>query len=456
MKKALTIAGSDSSGGAGIQADIKTFSALGLYCTTVITVLTAQNTETVSDVFTIPSKFFKNQLLTTLDDIKPDIIKIGVLYDNSIIEIVHDILYPLKIPIVLDPVLFSGTGVKLLKDVSYDNFKKKIIPISLVITPNLLEAEILSENKISSEKELIEAAYKIMKLGPNNVIIKGGHSTEENTKIFDILVEKESNTITKAYNDKLKIAETHGTGCNFSSSLAAFIGKGYNIKESFFLANAYVKDGLMNVLKIGNGVGVTNPLSNLYENSTRYKILSSLNNNIKILEEIKDFYLLIPETKTNFVYSLENPKGFIDVAGVLGRITNIGTRIRSPNVVEFGASSHVANAVIVANQLNHLFRSAINIKNDKKILDICKTNFICSYYSRDKEQIENKNKEGLSIIWGIKNAMKKIPDAEIVFHDGDYGKEPMIIIFGKGPNEIIDKIKTIVIKLTGTNVLNNN
>ena len=102
LKKALTIAGSDSSGGAGIQADIKTFSALGLYCTTVITVLTAQNTETVSDVFIIPSKFFKNQLLTTIDDIKPDIIKIGVLYDNSIIEIVHDILYPLKIPIVTE------------------------------------------------------------------------------------------------------------------------------------------------------------------------------------------------------------------------------------------------------------------------------------------------------------------------------------------------------------------
>ncbi len=125
MKKALTIAGSDSSGGAGIQADIKTFSALGFYCSTVITILTAQNTETVSDIFITPSKFFRNQLSFTINDIKPDIIKIGVLYDNSIIDVVHDSLFQSKIPIVLDPVLFSGTGIKLLKDSAYDNFKKK-------------------------------------------------------------------------------------------------------------------------------------------------------------------------------------------------------------------------------------------------------------------------------------------------------------------------------------------
>jgi hydroxymethylpyrimidine kinase/phosphomethylpyrimidine kinase len=447
LKKALTIAGSDSSGGAGIQADIKTFSALGLYCTTVITVLTAQNTTTVLDVFTTPSKFFKNQLVSTIDDITPDIIKIGVLYDESIIEIVNEILSPLKIPVVLDPVLISGTGVKLLKDSSYESFKKKIIPLSHIITPNLLEAEILSENKISSEHELVESAYKIINLGTKNVIIKGISDNKKQDKIFDILIEKEGNKVTKVYNKKLQIAETHGTGCNFSSALASFISKGYNINESFFLANTYVKEGLMNIIKIGKGVGVTNPLYNLYENSSKYKILSSLNNSIKILEQIKDFFLLIPETKTNFVYSLENPKSLIDVAGVLGRITNIGSRIRIPNVVEFGASSHMANAVIAANQSNHSIRSAINIKNNNEILNICKTNFICSFYSRAEERNENKKKEGLSISWGVKNAMQKIKNAEIVFHNGDYGKEPMIVIFGKDPFEIIEKIKTIILKL---------
>ncbi|HZH39262.1 MAG TPA: bifunctional hydroxymethylpyrimidine kinase/phosphomethylpyrimidine kinase, partial [Bacillales bacterium] len=213
MIKALTIAGSDSSGGAGIQADLKTFSALGIYGTTVITILTAQNTKTVSDVFIIPAEFFKNQLLTTLEDIKPDIIKIGVLYDDSIIEIVFDTLRHLKIPIVLDPILISGTGVKLLKESSIGNFKTKIIPLSFAITPNLVEAVILVEDKISNENEIIEAAYKIKKLGAGNVIIKGGHASNQNQKILDVLVEKENDEITKLYNDRLKIAETHGTGC---------------------------------------------------------------------------------------------------------------------------------------------------------------------------------------------------------------------------------------------------
>ena len=448
MKKALTIAGSDSSGGAGIQADVKTFSALGLYCTTVLTVLTAQNTKTVSDIFIIPTAFFKEQLTSTINDIKPNIIKIAVLYDNSIIDIVFDILYPLKIPIILDPVLFSGTGIKLLKDNSYSNFKKKIIPISFVITPNINEAEILSGQKIRSENELLEAISKIVEFGVNNVIVKGVPDFNDNSKIYDILLENDSNNITKIYNERLKIAETHGTGCNFSSSLASFIGKGHRIKEAFFLANEYVKEGLTNSFEIGQGIRVTNPLSKIYENSSRFKIILSLNNSISRLEETKGFYILIPETKTNFVYSLEDPQSFNDVAGIKGRITSIDSKIRIPNIVEFGASKHVANAVISANKINNSIRSAINIKKDDKILSICKENFKCSFYSRQEELVENKLKEGMSISWGIRKALEKIPNAEIVFHDGDYGKEPMIIIFGKNPDEIVEKIKTILLHIS--------
>ena len=120
----MTIAGSDSSAGAGIQADIKTFSALGVYGTTVITTLTAQNTRTISDILVVPSRFFRNQLVTTLEDIKPDVIKIGVLYSKSIISIVKNILKNFENPIVVDPVLFSGTGIKLLDDDSFEQFKK--------------------------------------------------------------------------------------------------------------------------------------------------------------------------------------------------------------------------------------------------------------------------------------------------------------------------------------------
>jgi len=214
------------------------------------------------------------------------------------------------------------------------------------------------------------------------------------------------------------------------------------------LANEYVKEGLTNSFEIGQGIRVTNPLSKIYENSSRFKIILSLNNSISRLEEIKGFYILIPETKTNFVYSLEDPQSFNDVAGIKGRITSIDSKIRIPNIVEFGASKHVANAVISANKINNSIRSAINIKKDDKILSICKENFKCSFYSRQEELVENKLKEGMSISWGIRKALEKIPNAEIVFHDGDYGKEPMIIIFGKNPDEIVEKIKTILLHIS--------
>ncbi|HEX5519277.1 MAG TPA: bifunctional hydroxymethylpyrimidine kinase/phosphomethylpyrimidine kinase [Candidatus Nitrosocosmicus sp.] len=447
MKKALTIAGSDSSGGAGIQADIKTFSALGLYGTSVLTVLTAQNTKTVADILVVPEPFFKNQLLSVLDDIKPDIIKIGVLYDTTIIDIVYQVLYPLKIPIVLDPVLISGTGIKLLKEDSYDAFKKKIIPLSFVITPNLHEAEILSENKIKDEKALVESAFNIIKYGTCNVIIKGILDPNDNSKVFDILVQKNSDTLTKLYNKRLNINETHGTGCNFSSSLASFIGKGYNITEAFKLANLYVKEGLYNSIRIGKGLSITNPLYKIYDNSSRYNVILSLTSSIKILEELEDFYLIIPETKTNFVYSIERPQSLNDVAGILGRISDIGTRIKIPNVVEFGASKHVANAVISANKINNSIRSAMNIKNNEQILNVCKTNFEHSFYLREDEDIDSRNREGSTVSWGIKTAFEKENAAEIVFHQGDYGKEPMIMVFGKDPLDVINKIKLILLEL---------
>ncbi len=285
-----------------------------------------------------------------------------------------------------------------------------------------------------------------MELGAKNVIIKGGSILEDKSKVIDILLEKD-NSITKIFNQRVKMVDTHGTGCNFSSALASFLGKEYSMKDSFILTNEYIKNGLYNVDKIGKGIGVTNPLHKIYENSAKYEILNELNIHIKVLEDLKDFYNLIPETSTNFVYCLECPKNWMDVAGILGRLTTLGNKIRAPNIVEFGASIHVANAIIIANQYNKLHRAAINIKNTNRIMDVCKRNFTCSSYSRKDENPENKSVEGQSIKWGIKHALNKSTNAEVVSHQGDQGKEPMIIVFGKNPYEIVKKIKIILSEL---------
>jgi hydroxymethylpyrimidine kinase / phosphomethylpyrimidine kinase / thiamine-phosphate diphosphorylase len=440
----MTIAGSDSSAGAGIQADLKTFSALGVYGTTIITTLTAQNTKTISDILVVPPKFFRNQLITTLVDIKPDVIKLGVLYSKSIIKIVKSILVDFKNPVVVDPVLYSGTGIKLLDEDSFEHFKGEIIPLAHVITPNLKEAELLSKIRITNSHDMSKAALEILNLGASNVVIKGGHDTTKRAKVMDLLFRDKTLEPQLIVHERLEIGDTHGTGCNFSAAIASFLAKGYNISESFQLSNSYVYEALKNSKQIGNGVLVSNPLDHMYDNSEKFKVLIELQAAVSKLEKIPNFFKLIPETKTNFVYSIERPKNFDDIAGVLGRLTDLGTSIRTPNVVQFGASLHVSNAILSATKFNSLFRSAINIRNNPSIIEICENNFRCSCYSRKYETKEVKKTEGSSIKWGISEAFKQNPDAELVYHDGDFGKEPMVIMFGQDPKEVLEKIRIIL------------
>ncbi|MDF0680128.1 MAG: bifunctional hydroxymethylpyrimidine kinase/phosphomethylpyrimidine kinase [Candidatus Nitrosocosmicus sp.] len=333
MKKVMTIAGSDSSAGAGIQADLKTFSALGVYGTTIITTLTAQNTKTISDILVVPPKFFRNQIITTLEDIKPDVIKLGVLYNKSIIKIVKSILGDFKNPIVVDPVLYSGTGIKLLDEDSFELFKREIVPIAHVITPNLREAELLSRIRITNRHEMTKAALQIFNLGASNVIIKGGHDSSKHAKVMDLLFRDKNLEPQQIGHERLEIGDTHGTGCNFSAAIASFLAKGYNISESFQLSNSYVYEALKNSKQIGNGVFVSNPLDHIYDNSEKFKVLMELQTAVSKLEKMPNFFELIPETKTNFVYSIEMPKNSDDVAGVLGRLIDLGNSIRTPNVV---------------------------------------------------------------------------------------------------------------------------
>lgn len=444
MKKALTIAGSDSSAGAGIQADLKTFSALGIYAATVITTLTAQNTKTISDILVVPSKFFKNQLETTLDDIRPDVIKIGVLYDNSIIDIVKKELENFEGPIVLDPVLYSGTGVKLLDDNSFVSFKQNIIPLSTVITPNLKEAELLSQINIISYGDVTKVAEKIKDLGAENVIIKGGHDKNKVKEIADYFYGSSKDDILKILNPRLPLDETHGTGCNFSSALTSYMAMGFGPKDAFTLANSYVYKALKNAIKVGDGVLVANPFHKVFSNSEKYETMIDLQNSVEQLEQFKNFSKLIPETKTNFVFSIPNPSDLFDVAGVVGRITNYQNHIRAPNVIRFGASSHVANALLTAKRFNPKFRAAINIRYTIDIIRICKNLFDCAFYDRQLEPASKKKIEGASIKWGIDEAFRANPNADVVFHHGDLGKEPMILIFAETPLKILEKILSIM------------
>jgi hydroxymethylpyrimidine kinase/phosphomethylpyrimidine kinase len=443
VRAALTIAGSDSSGGAGIQADMKTMSALGIYSCTVITAITAQNTSNVDYILPLNADIIKKQIMSILSDIPIHAIKIGMVYNNEIITAISDILRNLKIPIVLDPIVYAGTGAQLLQREFLSDFKIKLIPICDVVTPNISEAEKLSGIKIKNESDIKKTALKIQKQGARNVVIKGGHFRNEEMVIIDTILDEFGKFIV-IKNPRMKIVETHGSGCNFSAAVTAFVALKFPIVKACIMANKYVHNSIVNTLKIGKGIPVNNPISTMYEESCKYRVMEELANAVDQLTNIKNFEKLIPETQSNIAYAIPYAKKIEDVAGVNGRIVKVGDRSIPTSGIKFGASRHVASSILEYMKINQLVRSALNIKNDKKILDKCNRLFRVTHYERKLEPKTIKNKEGKSISWGVSQALSKNPDADIIYHTGDMGKEPMIIIFGQNPQEVVDKVKKIL------------
>ena len=255
--KVLIIAGSDSSGGAGIQADIKTITALGSYAMTAITAITAQNTTGVKSITPISPKEILNQILFTAQDIKPDAIKIGMLHSSKVIDSVIKSLESIKVTkIVVDPVMVAKGGAKLIDDKAINLLKKKLLKKASLITPNIPEAEILTNTTIRRNEDMIFAAHKLIEIGANNVLIKGGHLASNTVQ--DIFVSKSDIKIftSKRYDAK----NTHGTGCTLSSAITTFLSCGKPIKKSCELGIKYVNSGIKTNPKYGKGHGPINHL----------------------------------------------------------------------------------------------------------------------------------------------------------------------------------------------------
>ena len=435
MMNVLSIAGSDPSSGAGIQSDIKTFSSLGAYGLTVITSITSQNTSTFSNVESVSPKMIKSQIDSIISDFRINAIKVGMVYNTKSIQAIFSKLKNSKIPIILDPVIKSTTGGDLLEKSSLTSYKKLLIPLAYAITPNVLEAEKLSGVKIKTKKDLRHSAQKILKLGAKNVVITG---TEfEKGKIADFVVEDSVNYFV---NGKKLTKIIHGSGCNFSSALTVAIAKGKNFGDAVKFAKDYSYNSLKNSKKIGKGHLISNSLPKV---ETEEKFLRSA---ITKFQKISKVHTLIPECQTNFVYSKKNPVSKNDILGIEGRIVKAGNRVVMAGNLKYGGSKHVATAVLEASKKFPKIRSSLNVKYEQKIIQKAKKNgLVVLSYNRDEEPDSSTHKEDTTISWGIKNAIKnskKPPD--LIFHKGDLGKEPMILIFAQNPDEVLKKIKKIL------------
>ena len=440
---ALTIAGSDSGGGAGIQADIKTFAAVGVHGCSAITAITAQNTQGVSKIQNISLDVIQSQIVDVIDDIGVDAIKTGMLYDADTIKLVSNTLSNYQIPLVIDPVMFSKSGTQLILENAIETLKDKLIPISKIITPNIPEAEKLSGIKINNIEQAKEAAHIISKLGVEAVLIKGGHS-KDTVMSTDILLYK--NDFEVSTKPRINNQNTHGTGCTYSAAITAYLSKGFDVLDSFKKSREIVHSSIIHGLDIGNGYGPVNPLANLYKQSELIKIFESLNEGLKLLSKEPKIIDFIPEVRTNLVYALPEATTISEIASFPGRITTDGKSVIATSYPALGASTHLSKAVIeIMNVFPHI-RSCINLKYSEDFLSASKNlGFTIVKYNRKLEPKNIKIKEGNTMRWGLREILKdQKTHFDIVFHLGDVGKEPMINVFGNNPQDVVKKTLSII------------
>lgn len=257
----LTIAGTDPSGGAGIQADLKTFSALGCYGMSVITALVAQNTQGVRAIHSVPPSFVNEQLIAVMEDIRPGAIKIGMVHTPELVEVIAATLkqYP-DIPVVFDPVMIATSGHRLIEEPTVEAIIKQLFPLVAIITPNMDEASFLINEKIETVDDMKAAGEKIMKLGCNSILLKGGHLKSE--KLTSLLFDESGLTATYE-SDRIETKNVHGSGCTLSSAIAAYIARGGKPAAAVSLAQEYINGAIFHGrdVIIGHGNG---PLNHSY------------------------------------------------------------------------------------------------------------------------------------------------------------------------------------------------
>ena len=440
MKRILTIAGSDSGGGAGIQADLKTITVLGGYGMSAVTALTAQNTLGVHGVHPVPVDFIKLQMATVLSDIGADAAKTGMLATPEIVKAVAGELKRFKVELlVVDPVMVAKSGDALLSEDARETLKEALLPLAYMVTPNLPEASVLCGFPVEDLESMKEAAKAIRGLGPKYVLIKGGHLEKE---AVDLLFDGEGFETYEA--PRLPNRNTHGTGCTYSAALATLLAQGLPVHDAVKEAKKFITRAIRLGPSLGSGHGPTNHYAQVLVYRERENTLRAVE---KALEELvrEPLGALIPEVRSNLGYALPGAGGYEEVAAVPGRISQVGEIVVAFRNPAFGASRHIARVILAAMSHDPDMRSAMNIKYSPKILDACRSaGFRMASFSRRDEPKEVKEREGSTLEWGTRKALQDASEfPDLIYDEGDVGKEPMIRVLGHSPMEVVDKVARI-------------
>ncbi len=461
---ALTIAGSDPSGGAGIQADLKAFDICGVHGASVITCVTAQNTKGVQMIEPLSKKVIYAQLESVLNDLKPIAIKTGMLYSAEIVDTITNRLKTYQeltttrgekqmFNLVVDPVMLATTGMELTNGPEtlnkfIDTLKNSLFPLATIITPNIPEAEIILGWNIKTQDDMKRACEELRKFGSKYVLLKGGHLLKENennnisTEAVDILYNGNFQT----YKKSRHLKDVHGTGCTFAALITGYLAKGFNVSQAVKNAKELITKGIERSVTVGEGVEVVNISKIAINGSEQSKIQSQITHVAEELTKILDPHLM-PEVGVNIGFAFSDARIPQDVCALTGRLVRVGREVRYLGKAEFGASKHVARVILTAMKEDNSIRSAMNIKYRPEIIELCdKLKFSIGTFNRNQEP-----KDISSMEWGTKTAIKSlgyVPD--VIYDIGGVGKEPMIRILGKNPQDVLGKVKKIIIEFNNS------
>ncbi|MGP8329664.1 MAG: bifunctional hydroxymethylpyrimidine kinase/phosphomethylpyrimidine kinase [Methanosarcinaceae archaeon] len=429
----LTIAGTDSGGGAGVSADLKTFASIGVHGTCAITSVTSQNTTGVLGAYNLPPYVVKDQIDAVCADMDIRWVKSGMLPSPEIISAIAKHIKKYNLQLVVDPVMAAEAGGDLMTKDALLVMRDELLPLCLVVTPNTNEAAALSDIPIKDRNDAKRAAKAISKIGAPTVIVTGGHLDAS-----DIVYESENDVFTVIPGEFIK-GGTHGSGCTYSAALTAYLAHGHSVVESAIYAKRFVECAIRDSISIGTGVAPVNQMLHIRKNAARYGVLDNTRCAVEIITGYGSFAELIPEVGCNIAMALPNASGMHDVAAVSGRIARLKGKAVNVGCVEFGASSHVARIILAAMQFNTSIRASVNIRYSMDVLKVCK-NMKLTISSFDRaDEPENTN----TMDWGVTYAIKEygsVPD--IIYDPGGVGKEPMIRVLGESA---LDVAKTAVI-----------
>ncbi|RJX35258.1 MAG: bifunctional hydroxymethylpyrimidine kinase/phosphomethylpyrimidine kinase [Desulfarculus sp.] len=437
LARVLIIAGSDSGGGAGLQADLKAVAALGGHAMTVVTALTAQNTREVRAVYPVPLECVRQQFQAVSEDMGQDAVKTGMLHSAELVELVAGLLENVSAPVVVDPVMKAKGGGRLLAREAVEAVRRHLLPRAALLTPNLDEAGELLGRPVRDRAEMEEAARDLAGLGATAVLVKGGHLPGQPG---DVLFDGHELHFFQA--PRLDTPHTHGTGCTLASACATLLAQGWDLAPAVQRARLLVRRAIAGGLALGSGHGPVNALADLAPCLELGPCLEQMQQALDRLECVPGLAGVIPEVRGQLGFGLPGAAAAEEVIAVAGRITHIGDRLKAAGPPRLGASRHVAKIVLAAMAHDPTQRAAMALRFDEKLIARARElGWSVGEFSRADEPAPVKAREGSTLEWGTRQVIQqlgRVPD--LIFDRGEMGKEPVMRLLARDPEEIVAKL----------------